>query len=227
MPHRLIYNRGFTLVELLTTIAIVGVLTAILLPVIANVKEAAHNTKCASNLRQIGNASLNYIQENNSALPQLDYQYINVLFPYIYPEKAEDIPKIVGGQPFPEGLINTVFYCPSMDTTVVNSRSYAINNRIAELDFIETSNGETEANKWNLPVTLIEDPSKTAFFSDTYTTSNMSQTMWSSQAKALDRHGHLNVVFLDGHVEAVQPDEPRVQDKDSEFWIGKRKQHTN
>lgn len=217
MPPLFKYSKGFTLVELLTTIAIVGVLAAILLPVIANVKQSARNTKCVANLRQLGQASVTYIQEHDSALPQLDYQYINVLFPYIYP--GHETPQIASGEAFPKGLENTIFQCPSMDATVINSRGYAINDRLAQIQMIETDNGE-EANKWSLPMTIVQNPEETAIFSDTYTTSNMSRAMRPSQSQVLDRHEHINVVFLDGHVEGLQPSNPRIVDVNSPFWKG-------
>ena len=44
---------GFTLVELLTVIAIIAILTAILLPVFATVRENARRTACISNMQQI------------------------------------------------------------------------------------------------------------------------------------------------------------------------------
>ena len=45
---------GLTIVELLTVIAIVAVLTGIALPIYGSVRRRAHHTVCADNLRQLG-----------------------------------------------------------------------------------------------------------------------------------------------------------------------------
>lgn len=62
---------GFTLVELLIVIAIIGVLIGILLPTIGAARSFARNAACGSNLRQLGIATRSYLNDNDERLPQV------------------------------------------------------------------------------------------------------------------------------------------------------------
>jgi prepilin-type N-terminal cleavage/methylation domain-containing protein len=60
--------QGFTLIELLVVIAIIAILAAILFPVFARARENARRTSCMSNLKQIGTATMMYVQDYDERL---------------------------------------------------------------------------------------------------------------------------------------------------------------
>jgi prepilin-type N-terminal cleavage/methylation domain-containing protein/prepilin-type processing-associated H-X9-DG protein len=57
-------SRAFTLIELLTVIAIIGVLAAILIPTVSKVRQSARNAQCVSHLREWGRIILLYSNDN-------------------------------------------------------------------------------------------------------------------------------------------------------------------
>jgi len=64
--------RAFTLIELLVVIVIIGVLTGLLLPVVAKARAGAARARCAAQLRGIGQMLQMYFGENRNTLPKVN-----------------------------------------------------------------------------------------------------------------------------------------------------------
>jgi prepilin-type N-terminal cleavage/methylation domain-containing protein/prepilin-type processing-associated H-X9-DG protein len=82
-------KKGFTLIELLVVIAIIAILAAILFPVFAQAREKARQTSCLSNLKQIGLAELQYVQDYDERFsgsyqngPNGRVYYPELVYPY-------------------------------------------------------------------------------------------------------------------------------------------------
>lgn len=67
--HSISGSRGFSLIELLVVIAIIAILAAVLFPVYAAARGKARQSKCLSNLKQLGAGLMMYVQDNNHVMP--------------------------------------------------------------------------------------------------------------------------------------------------------------
>lgn len=64
-------GEGFSLIELLVTLAIIGILAALIFPALSRAKESGKSTSCQANLHQIGVALQVYVGESQNLMPTL------------------------------------------------------------------------------------------------------------------------------------------------------------
>lgn len=101
---------GFSLVELLTVIAIIAILAAIIFPVMARVKQNANETNCATNLHQIAIGVQMFKQDNR--------RYPNLLSVEAIPGQRLEDCKGQDGVLFAEYVKSEqIFHCPSSKVT--------------------------------------------------------------------------------------------------------------
>jgi prepilin-type N-terminal cleavage/methylation domain-containing protein len=65
------HRNAFTLIELLVVIAVLGILAALLLPVLSSGKSKAGQVCCQNNLKQMGTGLLMYLDDSQSIFPGL------------------------------------------------------------------------------------------------------------------------------------------------------------
>ncbi len=98
---------GFTLVELIITLAIIGLLVALAIPQVNGFLDRSRSTACLANLRAIGVAVRNYINDNDSTFPVIE---TNPASP-IYPEEVGAKGMLETLEPY--GLVAAALRCPA------------------------------------------------------------------------------------------------------------------
>lgn len=119
-------SRALTLLELLTVIAVIGILAALLLPVLGSTKDRAKSVHCLNNNRQLLVAWLSYAHENNSLANnsgrnemRREYRqkgfnnWVNAVMDWTRDEQNTNITYIKNGLLGPYVQAPVVFRCPS------------------------------------------------------------------------------------------------------------------
>ena len=201
-------KRGFSLVELLVTIAILALLIGILLPAVKRAREVGRDATCQSNLKQIGISVVAYSVDHYGRMPDSGSDgskgdLTGTLERYL-------------NQPWGVGI----WRCPSHDGFVegTHTASYGYN-----WQYLLEEGPDYPHTGWNgfmNPGILFEDlhrPSDTISFIDHHPPEGMYH-LWSYVQRPGDtdpisgfgrpqfRHeGHADALFCDGHSAAVDP----------------------
>lgn len=224
---------AFTLVELLTVIAIVGILAALIIPTVGRVRQAARSAQCLANLRQAATATLTYASDGRGFFPPSvsvnasgnEETFVTHLMPYLATRRSRT-----------DGA--TIWKCPvATDSDTVNPRpDYSCNERYSASQtmgvFPRQSWGQ---NVPNIRLNSVRNPSRVILFLDTFVDGNVQKgfwlngTRWNAGAQTWAEANHFggplpangpaprhnnafNAVFADGHAEAISWNDPRLQD---------------
>lgn len=106
MPKR----SAFTLIEILVTVAVIGLLVSITVPSLAAARRQSKSTKCKYNLHQIGLAMQSYLHQNRDRFPHC------ARLPYVDPDLAT-LPEALARETGYKGTLgesyrNELFLCP-------------------------------------------------------------------------------------------------------------------
>jgi len=217
-PHSL---RAFTLIELLVVIAIISILAAILFPVFAKVREKARQIACLNNMRQLGLATQQYIQDNDELLPG-DYDGVisgpNPTGGWItYTVSATDSSTKVFspdlGSIYPYVKSSAVYVCPDDGAGRATGDSYAINGCVeaAVKSTVDPTKGYRQGKAlaaFDAPAAIMLFGEEDAGFGSTNDGFLNLKFNTNSFDSFTDRHtGGSNVTFIDGHTKWYRTDQ--------------------
>ncbi|AHF92896.1 N-terminal cleavage protein [Opitutaceae bacterium TAV5] len=225
-------REGFTLVELLTVIVIIGILAGILIPVVGTVRKKARSAQCLSNLRQCGAALLLHASENRGVINYkaggsggIGNIWTGFVANYV-------VSTAVNYSTMPRNPSLDILYCPSYfpfrhDPENSNWQwdcygGYFVSTSSSKRTSVSEGGSTWTSHQINLAT--LDSPSRYPILMDSITPSldrqrmNITSHTASSSAPSVHmRHGsRANTVFYDGHVKALDA----VSLKDTGFVSG-------
>lgn len=196
-------RNAFTLIELLIVIAIIGVLAAILIPVIGAVRNSTNRTKSLSNLRQVYVAADLYSMDHKGyVVPGGEGVFwVYSLFPYLEFDDVTDATSRAAEE---------MMTCPGFNDSnewADWSWGYGINIKpgLPESTMQNRDDGNEYWTKDFLKISITEPTNRMFFCASSMWQVNESDMTW----PAFDRFGDdkCPVVFFDGHTASLTQEE--------------------
>lgn len=191
---------GFTLIELLTVIAIIGILAAILIPVVGAARERARSSKCVSNLRSTSTAFISHILENDGRLRTFTGGSNTR---WLWTRELRDQGYF--------GRNSESLQCPSWDNGRIHDwDAYGVN--VFDPNSTRDSDSGTNLYMMNFNSSDI-NPTRYILLADSLNGAGRQIfRLWSNDANSnggihLRHNDRANVAFLDGHVESLGADQ--------------------
>lgn len=217
---------GFTLVELLVVVAIIGILASLLIPGVNKMVAKARGVRCANNLQQIAAAVFSYAADNNGYIPSAQNtkgvenilgNWFDDLTPYlgvdIKGDTASDLVEM-------RGIIVPRISCPTFRAKYQNKpdfssiwAGYGMNLRLKN-----SVNDSTSTQATRQKLAALPNPSRTILVGegsglnlDIHPSYQFTPDVAKLEGWKLggtpDRHnGTSNYLFVDGHIETLDAD---------------------
>lgn len=217
---------AFTLIELLTVIAIIGILAAILIPTVSSVREKARQANCLSNLRNWGTAINTYAAENRGTY-------------WVAKDTSGNVPWCIEGGSMAAGTasnpyftyfktersLGDYFMCPSVNSSDIPSGLHS-SARALYLLVVPTYKNVVITDWQKAPIQKATQPARTLLMlerhydaaTQTFGAAGAGATLSANDAASMrssyrlyKRHNKgINAVMMDGHTVRMAWDDGRI-----------------